>query len=97
MSSDVTELIDALRNGTMSLDEVAQRFRDRSWPRTRGAKPRGFLERAAAAAADPGPLVPGSFDEVAAAFHRGDLSLDDYRTLAEAAADSIRTDQTGGS
>lgn len=97
MSSEVTELIDALRNGTMSLDEVAQRFRERSWPRTRGPRPGNYLDRAAAAGADPDPLVPGSFDEVAAAYHRGDLSLDDYRRLAEAAADSIRADQTGRS
>jgi hypothetical protein len=97
MSSEVTELIDALRNGTMSLDEVAQRFRYRSWPRTRRPKPQDYLERAAAAEADPDPLVPGSFDEVAAAYHRGDLSLDDYRTLAEAAADSIRAEQIGRS
>jgi hypothetical protein len=27
-------LLAALRDGTLSLDAVAQRFRDRSWPRT---------------------------------------------------------------
>jgi hypothetical protein len=43
-----------------------------------------------AAEADPDPLVPGSFDEVAAAYHRGDISIDDYRTLAEAAAESMQ-------
>jgi hypothetical protein len=45
-----------------------------------------------AAEADPDPLVPGSFDEVAAAYHRGEISIDDYRTLAEAAADSMRAE-----
>ena len=95
MSSEVIELLDALRNGMLSLDEVARRFRERSWPRTRGPKPQNDLERAAAAEADPNPLVPGSFDEVAAAYHRGDLSLDDYRILAEAAADSIRAHSAG--
>jgi hypothetical protein len=93
MSSEVTELIEALRNGTMSLDEVAQRFRERTWPLTRGPKPQTYLERAAAAEADPDPLVPGSFDEVAAAYHRGDLSLDAYRALAGAAAESIRGEE----
>jgi hypothetical protein len=97
MTSEVAELIGALQNGTMSLEEVAQRFRDRTWPRTRNPKPQTYLERAAAAEADPDPLVPGSFDEVAAAYHRGDLSLDAYRTLADAAADSIREEQTRGS
>lgn len=92
MSSEVTRLLEALRNGTMSLDEVTQRFRERTWPLTRGPEPQTYLERAAAAEADPDPLVPGSFDEVAAAYHRGDLSLDAYRTLADAAAESIRAE-----
>jgi hypothetical protein len=92
-SSEVTGLIEALRNGTMSLDEVAQRFRERSWPLTRGPKPQTYLERAAAAEADPDPLVPGSFDEVAAAYHRGDLTIDAYRALADAAAESIQAEQ----
>lgn len=93
MSTEVTELIDALKRGSISLSEVAQRFRERSWPSTRGPKPETYLDRAAAAAADPDPLVPGSFDEVAAAYHRGDISIDDYRTLAEAAAESMRDEE----
>ena len=73
MSSEVAELIAALRNGTIILEEVAQRFRERSWPRTRGFKPQTYLELAAAAQEDPEPLVSGSFDEVAAAYRRGEL------------------------
>lgn len=92
MNSEVTELIDALKQGSISVNEVARRFRERAWSSTRGPKPETYLERAIAAEADPEPLVPGSFDEVAAAYHRGDISIDDYRTLAEAAADSMRTD-----
>jgi hypothetical protein len=92
MSSEVSELIDALKQGSISVSQVAQRFRERAWPSTRGPKPETYLERAVAAEADPDPLVPGSFDEVAAAYHRGDISIDDYRTLAEAAADSIRAE-----
>jgi hypothetical protein len=90
MSSEVAELISALRNGTVSLDEVAQRFRERSWPRTRGLNPQTYLELAAAAQEDPEPLVSGSFDEVAAAYRRGELSRPDYRLLAEAAAEGMR-------
>jgi hypothetical protein len=89
MGSEVTELITALRNGTVSLDEVAQRFRERSWPRARGRVPQTYLEFAAAAQEDPEPLVPGSFDEVAAAYRRGELSRPDYRLLAEAAAEGM--------
>jgi hypothetical protein len=32
-ASEVTDLLTALRDGSMSLDEVAQRFRERRWPR----------------------------------------------------------------
>lgn len=90
MSSEVDELIVALRNGTMSIEQLAQRFRERSWPRSRGIEPRTYLELAEAAQSDPPPLVPGSFDEVAAAYYRGDLSRPDFRILAEAAAESMR-------
>ena len=90
MSSEVTELIAELRNGNMSLEQVAQRFRERSWPRSRQVEPRTYLELAEAAQEDPAPLVAGSFDEVAAAYYRGDLSRPDFRFLAEAAAESMR-------
>jgi hypothetical protein len=93
VSTEVTELIDALKRGSISVSEVAQRFRERAWPSTHGPKPETYLDRAAAAAADPDPLVPGSFDEVASAYHRGDISIDDYRILAEAAAESMRDEQ----
>jgi hypothetical protein len=89
MSSEVAELIAALRNGTVTIEEVAQRFRERSWPRTRGLKSQTYLEFAAAAQEDPEPLVSGSFDEVAAAYRRGELSRPDYRLLAEAAAEGM--------
>jgi len=89
MSSEVAELIAALRNGTVTTEEVAQRFRERSWPRTRGLKSQTYLEFAAAAQEDPEPLVSGSFDEVAAAYRRGELSRPDYRLLAEAAAEGM--------
>ncbi|HEY5353241.1 MAG TPA: hypothetical protein VIK57_12355 [Streptosporangiaceae bacterium] len=98
MSSEITELITALRNGTMSLEEVAQRFRERSWPRARGPELHTYLDFAAAAQEDPEPLVSGSFDEVAAAYRRGELSRPDYRVLAEAAAEGMhREDLRRGS
>lgn len=90
MTSEVTELIAALRNGTMSLEQVAQRFRERTWPRSRQVEPRTYLELAEAAQEDPAPLIEGSFDEVAAAYYRGDLSRPDYRILADAAVESMR-------
>jgi hypothetical protein len=92
MTSEVTELIAALKDGSMSLDEVARRFRERSWPRRRKPAPATYLEMAAAAQEDPEPDVAGSFDDVDAAYERGDLSDDEYDTLAKAMAESLRAE-----
>jgi len=92
MTSDVTDLITALREGSMSLDEVASRFRARSWPRRMKTAPATYLELAAAAQQDPDPYVPGSFDDVLAAYDRGELSREQYRVLAEAVAESKRAE-----
>jgi hypothetical protein len=91
-TTEVTELIAAFRNGSLTLDELAQRFRERSWPRTKTPEPTTYLEMAAAALEDPEPDVPGSFDEVVAAYDRGELSQAQYRTLAEAVAESLRAE-----
>jgi hypothetical protein len=92
ITTEVTELITALRNGSLSLEEVAQRFRERTWPRTRKPAPASYIEMAAAAQDDPEPYLPGSFDELAAAYRRGDLTRPQYRTLAEAVAESLRAE-----
>lgn len=102
MITEVTELIAALRNGSLSLEEVAERFRERTWPRTRKPAPANYLEMAADALEDPQPDVPGSFDEVTAAYDRGELTRAQYRTLAEAVAHSLcaedqRLEEQGGS
>jgi hypothetical protein len=96
ITTEVTELIAALRNGSLSLEEVAQRFRERTWPRTRKPGPTSYLEMAAAAQEDPEPYVPGSFDELAAAYRRGELTRPQYRTLAEAVAESLRVEEQRG-
>jgi hypothetical protein len=92
MTSEVSDMLKALRDGTMSLEQVAQRFRDRAWPRRRRPPAASYLEMASRAQEDPEPYVPGSFDDVAAAFHRGDLSRDEYRVLSEAVAESKRAE-----
>jgi len=92
ITSEVTELIAALRDGSLSLDEVAHRFRERCWPRTKPPGPTTYLEMAAATLEDPRPDVPGSFDEVVAAYDRGELTREQYRTLAEAVAESLRAE-----
>jgi hypothetical protein len=91
MSSEIPELIAALRDGSMTLEQVAERFRQRSWPPRTTPPPATYLELAAAAQQDPPPDVPGSFDEVTAAYDRGELTRAAYRRLAEAAAESTAT------
>ncbi|HTS97080.1 MAG TPA: hypothetical protein VMI33_10700 [Streptosporangiaceae bacterium] len=92
MSSEVSDLVKALQEGTMTLDQVAQRFRERKWPRRRRPPPATYLEMAARAQEDPEPYDPNSFDDVTAAYHRGELSDAQYDTLAEAMAESKRAE-----
>jgi hypothetical protein len=89
-ANEVNELLSALRAGAMTLDEVAERFRHRSWPETRRPAPRTFLEMAEQQ--DAPPDVPGSYDDLTAAYDKGDISQDEYRTLVEAAAESVRAE-----
>lgn len=97
MSNEVNDLIAALRSGTMNLDDVAGRFRERSWPRKRAPEPQTYLELATAAQQDPEPYAPGSFDDVVAAYDRGELSDEEYGVLSEAVAESKRAeDQRNG-
>jgi hypothetical protein len=92
MASEVSDLIRALRDGTMSLDQVAQRFRERPWPRHRRQVPATYLEMAARTLEDPEPYAPGSFDDVTDAYDRGELSDHEYDTLARAMAESKRAE-----
>jgi hypothetical protein len=96
MSSEVTDLINALEDGTMTLDEVAQRFRQRPWPRRRTPAPTTYLELAAAAQQDPEPYVSGSFDDVAAAHQEGKITDDQYAVLSEAVSESKRAEDELG-
>jgi hypothetical protein len=88
MSNEVVDLLNALRGGTMSIDDVARRFRERSWPRRTYPPRRSDLDLAIEAQQDPEPYVEGSYDDVAAAYHRGDLTIEQYDILAHAIADS---------
>ena len=94
-ASEIDELIRALKNGTMSMDEVAAQFRRRSWPPNRRPSPRTFLEMAEQAESDPYPDVPGSYDDVTAAYDREEISREQYRTLAHAVADAINAAAAG--
>jgi hypothetical protein len=85
--SEVTECIAALRAGRLSLDEVAERFRHRDWPPARRPVPTTYAEMARQQ--DVEPDVPGSYDEVTAAYDRGDLTSEEYRVLSAAVAAAL--------
>jgi hypothetical protein len=89
-STEVANLIEALRSGTLTLEEVAQKFRERTWPRAMPPAPRTASERAGQW--DPPPYVAGSVDDLTASYDRGELTWEQYRTLAEAVADSINAE-----
>ena len=90
--SEVSELLESLQNGTMSLDEVARRFRERSWPRRRKSPPETYLELAAAAQQDPEVYISESFDDVAEAHQDGRITDEQYTVLSEAVAESKRAE-----
>lgn len=96
MANEVVELISALHDGRASLDEVAQRFRDRKWPRRQKSEPASYLDMAAADLQDPDPYIPGSFDDVAAAYHQKKITREQFRVLSEAVADAQRAEDATG-
>ena len=89
-SNEVTDLISALRTGHVTLAEVADRFRRRSWPQTRRPTPRTSLE--VAEQLDPEADLPGSYDELTGAYDKGELTAAQYDALSQAVAESIRAD-----
>ena len=96
--SEVTDLIASYKAGELTLDELAERFRSRRWPRTAPpARPSDYLQMAAGAQEDPGSDVPDSFDDVEAAFFRHDLSADEYELLRRAVAEAPGAEDEGGS
>ncbi len=95
--SEVTDLIDRYRAGELTLDELAERFRSRHWPRTPPPlRPSSYLEMAAQAQEDPGTDVPDSFDDVEAAFFRHDLSAEEYERLRRAVAEALMDEDHNG-
>jgi hypothetical protein len=51
--SEVTDLLDAIRDGRMTLEEVSQRFREHDWPRKNKPAPSNYEELATAAQEKP--------------------------------------------
>lgn len=88
--TEVKELLDALSNGRMSLDEVAQRFRERTWIRRKRQEYSSYEDKLASHLQDSDPPLQGSFADVSAALHRNQITLDQYRVLSEAAAEAMK-------
>lgn len=84
--SEVTELIDSYKAGELTLDALAQRFRDRQWPVVKPPEPSSYLEMAARAQDDGrrGYLSPAPSTTSKTAYWQGDLSREEYDRLAEA-------------
>ncbi|HYK66422.1 MAG TPA: hypothetical protein VEV45_00655 [Streptosporangiaceae bacterium] len=90
--TEIAELLAALRAGRLSLDEVSELFKRRSWVVARRPIPRTYAEMAAQQDVDGD--VAGSFDEIVAAYDRGELTRAQYRTLAHAVADALNEGPT---
>lgn len=93
--SEVVDLIDQYKAGGLTLSELAERFRTRRWPKTRPPAPSTYLEMAAQAQEDPGPHVPGSFDDVSAAYDQGVLTDEEYQVLSAAVVEAGRAEDRG--
>jgi hypothetical protein len=89
--NEVTDLLD----GEMTIDEVADRFRRRHWPGDKRPDPAKYLDLARRAQEDPDPWVPGSWDDVAAAYFRHEISNEQYAALADAVAEAERAEGRG--
>jgi hypothetical protein len=91
--SEVTDLLASYKAGELTLDQLADRFRNRRWPRAAPSpRPSSYLAMAAEAQEDPSSDVPGSFDDVEAAFFRHELSTEEYELLRRAVAEALDTE-----
>lgn len=91
MSTDeIGDLLAAFRAGQIELDDLAERFRQREWVIARRSAPTSYEEMAEQQ--DVEPDVQGSFDEVTAAYDRGEITREQYRTLAHAVAEAINAE-----
>jgi hypothetical protein len=52
-----------------------------------------YVEMAARELQDPDPYVPGSYDDVAAAYHQKKISKEQFRVLSEAVAAAQRDEE----
>jgi hypothetical protein len=94
--SEVTDLISSYNAGELTLDELADRFRNRRWPRAMAPPPSTYLDLAARAQEDPRPAVPDSYDDITAAYARGELTREEYDLLSDAVLEAGRAEDQSG-
>lgn len=88
--SEVTELLAAYRQGELTLEELARRFQERTWP-PRRPSPRTAREAWQRETEDPEPIQENSFDEVASAYSLGQITDEEYDKLAQAVIDASQS------
>jgi folate-dependent tRNA-U54 methylase TrmFO/GidA len=96
MTNEVAELLDALHAGTLTTEDVAERFKVRKWPRRRREALDAHAEILAGETSDPDVYVPGSFDDVMAAFAQQKIDREQFRILSEAVAEAQRAEDAAG-
>jgi hypothetical protein len=96
MTNEVTEMLNALHAGTLTTEDVARRFRDRKWPRRRREAVDGYAKILEGEISDPDVYVPGSFDDVIAAYDRQLIDRNQLRILSDAVTESQRAEDATG-
>lgn len=81
MNTKITDWLEAIKAGDMTVEDVAERFRNGA---LNDGEPVGSAQESLA---DSGrPYETGTFDEVSRGLHLGLIDIDQYGILAEAAA-----------
>jgi hypothetical protein len=92
MTNEVAEILDALHAGTLTTEDVARRFRSRKWPRRQREAVDSYAKILEGEISDPDIYIPGSFDDVIAAYDQQKIDREQLRILSEAVAESQRAE-----
>lgn len=88
--SDVTDILDQLVDGQVDLPAVADQFRTRSWPRRERVATADATDLYRLDQQDPEEDPDGAFSEVAGYYAMHRIDDEQYRVLAEAAAEAMK-------
>lgn len=88
--SDVTDALDQLVEGSTDLDSVAETFATRTWPQRTRVQTHDATDLYQLDGTDPTDDPEGSFAEVAGYLAMHKIDPEQYRVLAEAAAQAMQ-------